>query len=117
MANPVGRHLETIFDEGNPPACQNDNPQRRVLVFEVPIPGDGHEDIRYGEQENRIDKSPLRFLLAFFIVRHDVFQLGLIAKKEISVQQQGHSQPKITARQRFNGHCYNRGGRLDCPLC
>ena len=50
MANPVGRHLDTILDEGDRPARQSDNPQGRGLVLEMPIPGDGHENVGYGQQ-------------------------------------------------------------------
>ena len=50
MSDTIRRHLETIFDEGNPPTRQNHNPQRRVFVLEMPIPGDRHEDVGYGQQ-------------------------------------------------------------------
>ena len=61
MSDAIRRHLETMLNEGNPPTRQNDNPQRRVLVFEMSIPGGDHEDIGHGQQENRLQEPPLRF--------------------------------------------------------
>ena len=58
MSNAIRRHLEAILDEGNPPARRNHNPQGRVLVLEVPIPGDGHEDVGYGEQQDCVHELP-----------------------------------------------------------
>ena len=50
MPDPVGRHLKTILEECDAPARQNHDPQRRILVLEMPIPGKGHEDVGDGEQ-------------------------------------------------------------------
>lgn len=35
MSDSIRRHLETILDEGNPPADENHDPQGRILVLEV----------------------------------------------------------------------------------
>lgn len=51
--------LETILDKGNSSAHQNHDPQGRVLIFEVPIPGDGHEDVGDGQQQDRLHKTSL----------------------------------------------------------
>ena len=45
MANPVGRHLETILNAADSPADENHDPDVRVLVLEMPILGKGHEDV------------------------------------------------------------------------
>ena len=52
MPDSVRRHLKTILDEGNSPTRKNRNPQGRVLILEVPIPGKGHEDVGNGQQGN-----------------------------------------------------------------
>jgi hypothetical protein len=49
-ANPVGRNLEAILKEGNPPADDNDFPERDVSVFQVAIPRKGHENIGNGKK-------------------------------------------------------------------
>lgn len=59
MADAIRRHLETILDEGNPPADENDRPQWRGLVLEMPIPGYSHEDVGNGQQENGLHTPPL----------------------------------------------------------
>ena len=33
--DPIGRHLEDVFKEGDPPACQDHDPERLVLEFQV----------------------------------------------------------------------------------
>ncbi len=45
----VGRHLEQVFKKGNAPTHEDDKEQRLVLEFQMPIPREGHEDIRAGE--------------------------------------------------------------------
>src|SRR5476649_396796 len=47
----VGGHGQAIFEEGDAPARQDHQPQRTVGELEVPVPGEGHEDI--GEQQQR----------------------------------------------------------------
>ena len=42
---PVGRHLQAILEEGDAPACQDHNQERLGFVFQMPVPGDGHEEI------------------------------------------------------------------------
>jgi hypothetical protein len=52
-ADTVGGHLEAIFEESDTPAGQNDLPQSFAAIFEVAIPGKGHEDVRNGQQQYR----------------------------------------------------------------
>ena len=59
MANPVGRHLETILNAADSPADENHDPQGRVLVLEMPIPGDGFEGVGDGQQQDRLHKTSL----------------------------------------------------------
>ena len=53
MADPVGRNLETVFDQGDGPADQDDFPEGRVLELQMAVPGDRHENIGNGQEENR----------------------------------------------------------------
>jgi hypothetical protein len=49
-ADAVGRDLEAIFEEGDHPADDNYLEQRHLAVFQVAVPGEGHEDVGDGEQ-------------------------------------------------------------------
>ena len=49
-ADAVRRHLKTVFEEGNAPAHQDRFPECFVPVFQVPVPGEGHEDVGNREQ-------------------------------------------------------------------
>ncbi len=51
MADAVCRHLETILRGGDQPADKDGLPQRRILIFEMPIPGKGHKDVGDGKQK------------------------------------------------------------------
>ena len=46
----VGRDLEAVFQKGDRPGDQDDLPEGRVLELEMPVPGEGHEDVRDREQ-------------------------------------------------------------------
>ena len=52
----VGRNLTGIFGQGNEPREQDDAEERPVgddlhfLKFQMPVPGEGHEDVGYHEQ-------------------------------------------------------------------
>ena len=48
-ADAVGGHLEAVFEEGDAPADEDDLPQGVLAVFQVAVPGKGHEDV--GEDE------------------------------------------------------------------
>ena len=49
VSKSVGGHLEAVFEEGDAPADQYDLPQRLAFIFQMAIPGAGHEDV--GEDE------------------------------------------------------------------
>ena len=46
----VGGDLETVFEEGDHPADQDDFEEWDFAEFQVAVPGEGHEDIGDGEQ-------------------------------------------------------------------
>ena len=50
VAEPVGGHLEAILDEGDQPTHQHRQPKGRPRVLEMAVPGEGHEDVGYGEE-------------------------------------------------------------------
>ena len=46
VAEPVGRHLDQVFEEGDAPAHQDgDQPVPGAQVPQVRVPGEGHENI------------------------------------------------------------------------
>jgi len=49
---PVGRNLEAVFEESNAPADENDFPEKRALILQMAIPGNGHEDVGYAEEND-----------------------------------------------------------------
>ena len=51
-ADAVGRHLEAILEEGDAPTDHYDFPQGDAAIFQMAVPGEGHEDVGNGEQEN-----------------------------------------------------------------
>jgi len=63
-ADAVGGHLKAVFEKRYAPAGQHDFPQRLAAVFEVPVPGKGHEDVGNGEQSDGAQSGPraLRWL-------------------------------------------------------
>ena len=50
VSEAICRNLEAILHRSNEPTHQNRNPQRRIFVLEMPIPGDGHEYAGHGQQ-------------------------------------------------------------------
>lgn len=48
----VGRHHEAVFEKGYAPAHEDGLPKGEVLLFEVTIPGDGHEYIGQQQQDD-----------------------------------------------------------------
>ena len=59
-ANAVRRDLEAVFEKSDAPAHQNHLPESGSAELQVAIPGEGHEDIRDGEKD---DRSHARYLL------------------------------------------------------
>jgi len=59
-AEPVGRHLQTVFEESDSPTESDDGNQRPLLEpfefaeFEMPVPGESHEDIAADKQKDSI---------------------------------------------------------------
>ena len=49
----IGRNSQTILNEGNAPAHQNDNPQGPVGILQVAVPGERHEHVGQEKQGNR----------------------------------------------------------------
>src|ERR1700761_4296118 len=54
----VSGDLEDVFKEGDAPACEYDEPDGLVFEFKVSVPGEGHEDVRAG-QEDEWEKTGL----------------------------------------------------------
>ena len=69
VSQPVGGYLEAILEEGDAPADQYDLPQRLAFIFQMAIPGAGHEDV--GEDEK--NDGPHELIL-------DGFELGRVAE-------------------------------------
>src|SRR5215475_14228821 len=51
-AEAAGWNLEAIFKESDAPTGNHDLPECNVAVFQVPVPGEGHEDVGNGKQQN-----------------------------------------------------------------
>src|SRR5882672_3481189 len=41
----IRRHLKTVFEESNAPTSENNFPERFAAVFQVAVPGEGHENV------------------------------------------------------------------------
>jgi hypothetical protein len=54
----VGGDLQHVFKKGDSPACDDDEPDGFVLEFQMTVPGESHEDVRAGQEEER-EKSGL----------------------------------------------------------
>ena len=42
----IGRHLKDVFKKRQQPAYRDRDPERLVLVFQMPVPGERHEYVR-----------------------------------------------------------------------
>ena len=49
----IRRHLKTVFEESDAPTSENNFPERFAAVFQVAVPGEGHEDVGNSEQKDR----------------------------------------------------------------
>ena len=57
-ADPVGGNLKAVFKKGDAPGNQDRKPKWTVLkIFEMAVPGVGHERIGSGKKENRLKDS------------------------------------------------------------
>jgi hypothetical protein len=52
MTDAIGGNLQAVFEKGDAPARENDEPQSLRLVPEMAIPSEGHEHVRKHEQSN-----------------------------------------------------------------
>lgn len=71
MPDPVGRNLQEILEECDPPTnqCRN-NPWLGIQILEMPVPRKGHEDIAAREQKYGDPNLPHRLLpLSFRIAK------------------------------------------------
>src|SRR6185369_1199415 len=53
IAPAICRDHQNILEKGNAPAGQDHQQQRFVLVLQMPIPREGHEDVRRHQQQDR----------------------------------------------------------------
>ena len=53
----VGGNLKTVFEKGDAPTGEDDLPQRCAAVFEMAVPGEGHEDVGNGEQNDGAQRA------------------------------------------------------------
>ena len=49
----ICRDLKTIFEESNAPAGENNFPERFAAVFQVSVPGKGHENVGNSQKKDR----------------------------------------------------------------
>lgn len=52
VADAVGGHLKAIFGKRNQPAHDDGQDERRLAIFKVPIPGDGHERVGANQEQD-----------------------------------------------------------------
>lgn len=52
VADAVGRDRQAILDKGDPPACQDRERERRGLELEMPVSGEGHENVGKRQQDD-----------------------------------------------------------------
>ena len=51
-ADAVGGDLEAVLEEGDRPADDDDLPEGDVAIFEMSVPGEGHEDVGADEKKD-----------------------------------------------------------------
>src|SRR5882757_5723179 len=51
-ADPVGRYLQAVLKEGDAPTDQNHLPKRHLAKLQVPVPREGHKNVRANQQQN-----------------------------------------------------------------
>ena len=56
-ADAIGGYLENVFEECQAPASQDDDPERLISEFQMPVPSQIHEHVRDCEQNNRFHFS------------------------------------------------------------
>src|ERR1035437_9416886 len=65
IAEASRRHRQAVFEQRNPPRNQDRLPERPIVaIFQVPIPGEGHEDIGQNQQKEGAHKAGFRSCLS-----------------------------------------------------
>src|SRR5277367_2617835 len=57
VSDTVCGHLKTILGEGHQPTHHDCREQRSLAVFQMTIPGDGHEYVRAQELQDSLDST------------------------------------------------------------
>jgi hypothetical protein len=52
VTDAIGRDLKTVFKECDEPAYEYDSQEGSIFIFQMTIPGKGHEDIGNGKQQD-----------------------------------------------------------------
>src|ERR1035441_8664989 len=61
IAEAIRRHRQAVFEQRDSPRNQDRLPERpAVTVFQVPVPGEGHEDIRQSQHKDGAHKVGFR---------------------------------------------------------
>src|SRR5262245_29688244 len=57
MADPVRRHLQQVFEEGDAPTDERRHvPGLAIQSLQMPVPGEGHEDVRRDQQQRGLQE-------------------------------------------------------------
>jgi hypothetical protein len=59
IADAIGRNLEAVFGEGDEPAHDNGGEKRRLSIFQVAVPRDGHEDVGANQEEDGFHRAKI----------------------------------------------------------
>lgn len=51
-ADAVCRDLKAVFEKSDAPTCEDDFPERFAAIFQMTVPGEGHEDVGNGEKKD-----------------------------------------------------------------
>src|SRR5215204_6376908 len=52
VTDAIRGYSKAVFGEGDTPACQDDHPERPLGGFQMPVPREGHENVRDHEQQD-----------------------------------------------------------------
>jgi hypothetical protein len=52
VTDAVGRDLKAVFKERDEPAYEYNSQEGSIFIFQMTIPGEGHEEIGNGEQQD-----------------------------------------------------------------
>jgi hypothetical protein len=68
LPDPIGRHLDTILEEGNPPADGDYFEQWLTTELQVAIPGKRHKNVGDSEQKDRRHGNYVALIKDFVVV-------------------------------------------------